>query len=133
MGRYRVELDLGHSPWLQQYYDYHWAAIGNLGVDMLVHAAGPLIGLEPAVKLIVLAIPPLTAIGFLWVAREVHGRIPPTAFFALPFIYGYPFLFGFVNFALVGGACVPRLRPVAAARAARAHARCAAGCSCRSR
>ena len=26
--------------------------------------------------------------------------MPPTAFFALPFIYGYPFLFGFVNFAL---------------------------------
>ena len=100
MGRYRVELDLGHSPWLQQYYDYHWAAIGNLGVDLLVHAAGPLFGLEPAVKLIVLAIPPLTVAGFLWVAREVHGRVPPTAFFALPFVYGYPFLFGFVNFAL---------------------------------
>jgi hypothetical protein len=26
--------------------------------------------------------------------------VPPTAFFALPFIYGFPFLFGFVNFAL---------------------------------
>jgi hypothetical protein len=100
MGRYRVELDLGHSPWLQQYYDYRWAAIGNLGVDVLVLVFAPLIGLEPAVKLIVLAIPPLTAIGFLWVAREVHGRIPPTAFLALPFIYGFPFLFGFVNFAL---------------------------------
>ena len=100
MGRYRVELDLHHSPWLQQYYNYHWAAIGNLGIDLLVIPFGKLFGLEPAVKLIVLAIPPLTAIGFLWVAREVHGRIPPTAFFALPFIYGYPFLFGFVNFAL---------------------------------
>ena len=54
MGRYRVELDLGHSPWLQQYYDYHWAAIGNLGVDILVLLLGPLVGLEPAVKLIVL-------------------------------------------------------------------------------
>ena len=30
----------------------------------------------------------------------MHGRVPPTAFFALPFIYGYPFLFGFVNFTL---------------------------------
>jgi hypothetical protein len=100
MGRYRVELDLGHSPWLQQYFDYHWAAIGNLGVDLLVIPLGKLLGLEPAVKLIVLAIPPLTAIGFLWVAREVHGRIPPTAFLALPFIYGHPFMFGFVNFAL---------------------------------
>ena len=100
MGRYRVELDLGHSPWLQRYYDYHWAAIGNLGVDLLVIPLGRLFGLEPAVKLIVLAIPPMTAAGFLWVAREVHGRVPPTAFFALPFIYGYPFLFGFVNFTL---------------------------------
>jgi hypothetical protein len=100
MGRYRVELDLEHSPWLQQYYDYHWAAIGNLGVDLLIVPLGKLLGLEPAVKLIVLLIPPMTAAGFLWVAREVHGRFPPTAFFALPFIYGYPFLFGFVNFTL---------------------------------
>jgi hypothetical protein len=59
-----------------------------------------LLGLEPAVKLIVILIPPMTAAGFLWVAREVHGRVPPSAFFALPFIYGYPFLFGFVNFTL---------------------------------
>jgi hypothetical protein len=100
MGRYRVELDLGRSTFLQQYYDYHWALIGNLGVDLLVIPLGKLFGLELAVKLIVLAIPPLTAAGFLWVAREVHGRVPPTAFFALPFIYGYPFLFGFVNFTL---------------------------------
>ena len=100
MGRYRVEIDLGRSPWLRQYYDYHWALIGNLGVDFLVRILAPIIGLEPAVKLIVTAIPPLTAIGFLWVAKEVHGRVPPTAFFALPFVYGFPFLFGFVNFAL---------------------------------
>ena len=100
MGRYRVELDLAHSPWLQRYYDYHWAAIGNLGVDLLIIPLGKLFGLEPATKLIVLLIPPMTAAGMLWVAREVHGRIPPTAFFALPFIYGFPFLFGFVNFTL---------------------------------
>ena len=100
MGRYRVELDLAHSPTLQQFYGFHWAAIGNLGVDVLVRLLGPVIGLEPAVKLIVLAIPPLTVAGFLWVAREVHGRIPPTAWFAVPLVYGHPFLFGFVNFAL---------------------------------
>src|SRR5438270_13746728 len=100
MGRYRVELDLDHSPFLQLYYNYHWAAIGNLGVDLLIIPLGKLLGLEPAVKLIVLMIPPMTAAGFFWVAREVHGRVPPTAFFALPFITGYPFLFGFVNFTL---------------------------------
>src|SRR5215468_5356018 len=51
MGRYRVELDLHHSRWLQQYFDYHWAAIGNLGVDVLVLVLAPLVGLEPAVKM----------------------------------------------------------------------------------
>src|SRR6476661_6848084 len=100
MGRYRVELDLAHSPWLQAYYDYHWAAIGNLGVDILVVPFAKLMGLEWAVKAIVMAIPPMTAAGFLWVSGEVHGRIVPRVFFALPFIYGYPFLFGFVNFTL---------------------------------
>jgi len=100
MGRYRVELDIGQSPWLRDYYGFHWAAIGNLGVDLLIMPLGKLIGLEAAVKLIVVLIPPMTVAGFLWVAREVHGRIPPTAFFALPFAYGHPFLFGFVNFAL---------------------------------
>jgi len=100
MGRYRVELDVAHSPWLQQYYGFRWAAIGNLGVDILVKLLGPVIGLEPAVKLIALLIPPLTVTGLVWVAREVHGRIPPTTFFALPFVYGQPFLFGFVNYTL---------------------------------
>ena len=100
MGRYRVQLDLDQSPALQQYYRFEWALIGNLGIDLLVVPLSKLFGLELAVKLIVLSIPPLTVAGILWVAREVHGRIPPTAFFAVPFAYGYPFIFGFANFAL---------------------------------
>jgi hypothetical protein len=100
MGRYRVELDLGSSPWLGHYYDFRWAAIGNLGVDVLIMPLGKLIGLEPAVKLIVLMIPPLTVAGFLWVSSEVNHRLPPTALFAVPFAYSHPFMFGFVNFAL---------------------------------
>ena len=100
LGRYRVELDLATSPWLKEYYGFQWAAIGNLGVDILVIPLAKIFGLELAVKLIVLAIPPMTVAGFLWVAREVHGRIPPTALFALPFAYSHPFMFGFVNFAL---------------------------------
>ncbi|HXG80637.1 MAG TPA: hypothetical protein VNJ05_02435, partial [Sphingomicrobium sp.] len=38
--------------------------------------------------------------GMLWVAREVHNRLPPTVAFALPLAFGHPFMFGFVNFAL---------------------------------
>jgi len=100
MGRYRVQLDLATSPDLQQYFGFDWQVIGNLGVDLLVEMLAPLIGLEAAVKLIILAIPPLTTAGLFWVAYEVHGRIPPTAMFAAPFAYCFPFLFGFVNFAL---------------------------------
>ena len=100
MGRYRVELDLATSPELQRFYAFNWLPIGNLGVDLLVYPLAKLIGLELAVKLIVLTIAPLTVAGFLWVAREVHHRIPPIAYFALPFAFSYPFLFGFVNFSL---------------------------------
>ncbi|HEX8415481.1 MAG TPA: hypothetical protein VF637_16605 [Sphingomicrobium sp.] len=100
MGRYRVELDLDTSPWLSRYYGFRWAAIGNLGVDILVLPFAKLFGLELGVKLIVIAIPPMTVAGFLWVAREVHGRVPPTALFALPFVYSQPFMYGFVNYVL---------------------------------
>jgi hypothetical protein len=100
MGRYRVQLDLHSSPYLAQYYDFQWSLMGNLGVDLLVAVLAPLLGLEPAVKLIVILIPMLTVAGMLWVAREVHHRLPPTVMFALPFAYGHHFLFGFVNFSL---------------------------------
>src|SRR3569833_2746912 len=53
MGRYRVELDLDHSDFLQRYYDYHWAAIGNLGVDLLVIPLSKIFGNEHGGKEIV--------------------------------------------------------------------------------
>lgn len=100
MGRYRVQLDLASSPSLQEFYTFEWALIGNLGVDLLVQALAPIFGLEATVRVIVMSIPPLTVGGLLWIAREVHGRVPPTALFAVPFAYNFPFLFGFINFAL---------------------------------
>ena len=100
MGRYRVELAIAQHPELGRWYDFRWSLIGNLGIDLLVMPMAKLFGLELAVKLIVLTIPALTVAGLLWIAREVHGRIPPTALFALPLAYSYPFQFGFVNFAL---------------------------------
>jgi hypothetical protein len=100
MGRYRVQLSLDQAPWLSTWYNFTWQLIGNLGIDLLVIPMAKLFGLELAVKLIVMTIPVLTVTGFLWIAREVHGRVPPTALFALPLAYSYPFQFGFVNFAL---------------------------------
>ena len=100
MGRYKVQLDVGTSPALREWYSFEWRLIGNLGIDLLVIPMSRIFGLELAVKLIAMSIPVLTAAGMLWTAREVHGRIPGSAFFALPLAYGYPFLFGFANFAL---------------------------------
>lgn len=100
MGSYRLELDLHRSPTLQHYYDYRWAPIGNLGVDLLIRPVGALLGIEPATKLVVILIAVLTAAGFLWIAREAHGRVPATAAFALPSAYAYPFQYGFVNYCL---------------------------------
>lgn len=100
LGRYRVQLEIDSSPWLSRYYGYEWKPIGNLGVDLLLIPLSKLLGLELTVKLIVLSIPAMMAAGFLWVAREVHHRLPPTAAFALPFAYSYPFHYGFANFSL---------------------------------
>jgi len=100
MARYRVQLAIGDNPWLHRWFDFSWSLIGNLGIDLLIEPLAPLFGLELTVKLIVIAIPALTVAGLLWIAREVHGRIPATALFALPLAYSYPFQFGFINFAL---------------------------------
>lgn len=100
MGRYRVQFTYDQYPFLQEWYDFRWSLMGNLGVDLLVIPLHYIFGLEVAVKLIVIAIPAMTVAGMLWIAREVHGRIPATALFALPLAYAFPFHFGFVNFAL---------------------------------
>lgn len=103
IGRYRVQLALADNPWLANWYNFQWSLIGNLGIDLLVIPLAKIFGLELAVKLIVMTIPPLIVSGLLWIAREVHGRIPATALFALPLAYCYPIHFGFVNFALSMG------------------------------
>lgn len=98
IGRYRVML--GDGAGLDRYYSFQWRMVGNLGVDLLVAALAPWIGLEPAVKLIVVGVPAITAGAILWLSREICGRVSPFALFALPLAYSYPFHFGFVNFCL---------------------------------
>lgn len=98
-GRYRVMLGTDADV-LNRWFEFRWRLVGNLGVDLIVAALGPLIGLEAAVRAAVLLIIGSGAAGVLWLSREVHGRISPFAAFALPLLYNYPFTFGFVNYAL---------------------------------
>ncbi len=99
IGRYRVMLG-DEAALLNRYYSFEWRLVGNLGIDLLVAALGPLIGLDAAVKLVVIAIPVLTTGALLWLSRELTGRVSPWAWFALPLAYSYPFQFGFVNYCL---------------------------------
>jgi hypothetical protein len=103
LGRYRIQLDLSTSESLQRYFSFRWALIGNLGIDLLIIPLAPILGLEGAVKMIVITIPALTVAGIYWVTREVHEKTPPAAIFAIPFVYNFPFNFGFANFALSMG------------------------------
>lgn len=105
MARYHVQLEIDHSPYLAKYFGFQWQLLGNLGVDLLIIPLAKLLGLQAAVKLVALAVPPLTAAGLLLIAREAHGRLPATAAFALPLAYGYPFQFGFLNYCLSMALC----------------------------
>ena len=77
MGRYTVQLDLAGDPALAQWFTFHWAPIGNLGVDLLMELFGPIFGVELAVKLIVIGIVALFTSGLLRVALQAQGRIGP--------------------------------------------------------
>jgi len=100
IAHYHVELDLASSPALQRHFTFSWHLIADLGADLLVVPLAPIFGLETAVKLIVVATILLTAAAFLWIAREAHRQVPPTALLALPLAFNYPLLFGFLNYTL---------------------------------
>ena len=102
VARWHVASAEAGSP-LWRYYDISWALIGNLGTDLLAIPLVQLLGPVGAGKAIMLLIVPLTAAAMLWLAKEAHGRVPPTALFALPFVYAWPFQMGFANFELAQG------------------------------
>lgn len=102
VARWHIATADAGSP-LLRYYDTRWALIGNLGADLLAIPLAHLLGPVGAGKAIMLLIVLVTSAAMLWLAREAHGRIPPTALLALPFVYGWPFQMGFANFMLAQG------------------------------
>lgn len=100
LGRYAVQTDLANRPEIQLYFSYEWQLIGNLGADLLVELLHGWLGLETAVRAVVILTQLLAAAGILLVSRALHGGITPFAIAALPLIYGLPFNYGFLNFSL---------------------------------
>jgi hypothetical protein len=100
MGRYHVELQLAHSPSLQRNWDFHWRLIGNLGADLLVVPLAAAFGLQRAVWMIAVALPPLMIWGIVRMSRALHRQLTPFALVAAPFALAYPYQYGFLNFWL---------------------------------
>ena len=100
LGRYAVQTDLQNRPEIQPYFSYEWKLIGNLGADLLVQALHSWLGLETAVRCIVIVTQLTATLAVLLVSREIHGRVTPFAIAALPLNYGLAFNFGFLNFSL---------------------------------
>lgn len=100
MSRFAVQMDAGRSADIARWYSFSWNLIPNLGTDLLVWVLEPLLGLEPAVKAIVILIIALQTAGFLLLSRAAHGRMTAMALFALPLAYGAPLQHGFLNFTL---------------------------------
>lgn len=99
IGRYRVMVEAGEGP-LARHFAFHWALIGNLGVDLIVYLLHPLLDVEPATHLVVALIPALTVAAMLWAGYEAQGGLPIAAGFAFPLAYSFPLQMGFINFAL---------------------------------
>lgn len=100
MARYHVESHLARSPTLARYYTFEWHLIGNLGVDLVMVPLTRLLPTEIAGRIVAAAIPMLTVSGIYAVASAAWGRIEASALLALPFVWSFSFVYGFVNYHL---------------------------------
>ena len=100
LARYRVMLEGGSDPALARWYQFHWQLGGNLGVDLLMRLLGPVLGLEPAARLVGAAIPVLTGLGLIAVERALRGRVGLGAVLAMAAVWSPAMALGFANFCL---------------------------------
>ncbi len=100
LGRFHVQLNLAQSALLQKNWGFEWQLIGNLGTDLVVVPLAAVFGLERAIWLIALLLPPLYLWGIARVETAVHGRVGVMSLVAAPLAFAYPYQYGFVNFWL---------------------------------
>jgi len=108
VARWHIAAAASGSP-LERYFRIEWAPIGNLGTDLPGVLLTPLIGALAAGKTIMIGVVMLTVAAMLWLAREAHGRVPPTAIAALPLAFAWPFQLGFANFVLAQALAIASL------------------------
>lgn len=99
MGRFAVQTAPAGSG-LFGYFGFHWALTLNLASDAIVQLLYPVLGVERVVWWLCALTPVLTVIGLLWLARRLNPCGAHALPWALLFVYNFPFLWGFLNFAL---------------------------------
>lgn len=100
LAAWHVLIESGHNASIDAAYRIDWRWIPNLGTELLVRPLAALVGLEPAGRLIVIAIPALTALAFVSVDRVLRGRTSAGGLLALATVWAPALLMGFLNFAL---------------------------------
>jgi hypothetical protein len=99
LGRYAIQAAPADSP-LRDYFDFTWALSLNLGVDLAVEALRHAFGLTGALWAIVAATAVLTVAGLMLIARAGNRDGAYALTWALPFVHGFAFRHGFLNFSL---------------------------------
>ncbi len=100
LARWHVMLNRDESGFLSDYYNFEWKWTGNLGVDLLIYPLARLFGLEPAGRLIVAAIPVLTALSLVAAEWTLRKRVGAASLLAMAFVWSPALLLGFLNFQL---------------------------------
>ena len=98
LARQHILSDWATSSTLQQYYNYQWQLVPNLGIDLFVLAARTIIPIDLAVRAFCI----LALAAIFWgtglINRSYAGR-GAWAYRFVPFLcYGGPVQFGFLNF-----------------------------------
>ena len=100
LARYHVMVAGAGSADLARHYLFEWQLGGNLGVDLLVAALAPLLGLERAAWLISALIPGVTGLGLVAAEWTLRRRIGIGAVLAFATIWSPALSMGFANFCL---------------------------------
>jgi len=98
MARYHVMLNGARFPVLEHYFRAGLEIAPNLGQDLLMQFAGPALGVERGAIVLSAMLPPIQILLIRQLSKAVHGAVQPTALLAIPFVYCYTYLFGFMNF-----------------------------------
>ncbi|RYY28326.1 MAG: hypothetical protein EOP62_03775 [Sphingomonadales bacterium] len=99
LGRFAIQAAGPESP-LRTYFDFRWALSLNLGADLAVEALRHVFGLAGALWAVVAATTGLTVLGVFLIARAGNRHGAYAISWALPFVHGFAFRHGFVNFSL---------------------------------